>query len=141
MAYGIEVYGAASNTCIHKLQVIQNRISKTLYNKGWYTSTSILHENLNILKIKDIFSLFQLVFVHNQQLGKLPDNFSDYFITRDTIHNRVPRYRKQIHLRQFKTNIGSKSVKVTGVALYNSLPVGIKSSTNIKVFSFFFLKC
>ena len=62
---------------MHKLQVIQNRILKTLYNKHWYTSTSILHKNLNILKIKDIFSLFQLVFVHNQQLGKLPDNLSD----------------------------------------------------------------
>ena len=83
IAYGIGVYGAPSNTCIHKLQVMQNRIVKTLYNNDWYTCTSILHKNLNILKIKDLFSLFQLVFVHNQQLGKLPDNFSDYFITRD----------------------------------------------------------
>ncbi len=57
IAYGIEVYGAASNSCIHKLQVVQNRILKTMYNKDWYTSTSILHRNLNILKIKDIFFL------------------------------------------------------------------------------------
>ncbi len=72
--------------------------------------------------------------MYNQQLGKLPDNFSDYFITRDNIHNRVTRYRKKIHSRQFKTNIGSKSIKVTGAALYNSVPIEIKSSTNIKVF-------
>ncbi len=58
MAYGIEIYGAASNTCIPELQEIQNRILETLSNKDWYTSTSILHKNLNILKIKIYFLYF-----------------------------------------------------------------------------------
>ncbi len=52
IAHGIEVYGAATNTCIHKVQVIQNRILKTVYNKDWYAGTNILHKHdkgLNIL--------------------------------------------------------------------------------------------
>ncbi len=109
--YGIEVYGTAANISIHKLQVLQNRILKTLYNKDWYTTTSVLHKDLNFLQIKDIVSLFQLVFVHNHQLGNLPENFSEYYITRENIHNRMTRYRKQIYLCQVKTNIGSKSIK------------------------------
>ncbi len=89
ISYGIEVYGASSKSYLRKIQVIQNRILKTLYNKDWYTHTNILHKELNLLQIQDIFSLFQLTFVHNHQQGKLPEIFSGYYVTRENIHNIV----------------------------------------------------
>ncbi len=51
------------------------------YNKDWYTPTNILHKELRLLPIQDIFSLFQLTFAHYQQQGKLPETYSLYYVT------------------------------------------------------------
>ena len=113
---------------------MQNRILKTLYNKDWYTPTKLLQKSLNLLQITDIASLFQLSFVYNHRQGNFPEFFSDYYISRENIHNIFTRNRKQIHLKKTKTNIGSKSIKITGATLYNSLPSHVKDSRTIKSF-------
>ena len=76
------------------------------------------------------------MFVHNHQLGNfLPENFSEYYKTRENIHNRsMTRYRKQIPLCQVKNKHWFKVYKNAGPALYNSLPMWIKDSKMIKLF-------
>ncbi len=111
IAYGIEVYGTASQRSIGKLQVIQNKILKILYNKDWYTPTVILHKDLMLLKICNIFSLFNLVFVYQQQNKELPEIFSSYYIARDNLHDRYTRNRKYLHINQSRNNYGDKSIK------------------------------
>ncbi len=58
ISYGIEVYGASSKIYIRKIQVIQNGILKTLYNKDRYTLTNILHKNSIFYKYKIYFHYF-----------------------------------------------------------------------------------
>ncbi len=115
---------------IQKIQIVQNRILKT-YSKDWYTHTNILHKELNLLQIQDIFSLLQMTFVRNQQQGELPEIFFGYYVTRKNIHNRANR--KQIHIKK-TTNIGLKSIKNCGANLYNSLPLYIKDIKSPKSF-------
>ena len=134
ITYAIEVYCASSKSYIQKLQIIQNRILKTLYNKDWHTPTKLLHKSLNLLQITDIASLFQLTFFHNHQHRNLPEIFSDYYISRENIHSIFTRNRKQIHIKKTKTNFGSKANKITGAKLYNSLPPHIKESKTVKSF-------
>ncbi len=98
IAYGIEVYGTASQRSIGKLQVIQNKILKILYNKDWYTPTVILHKDLKLLQICNIFSLFNLVFLYQQQNKELPEIFSYYCIARNDLHDRYTRNRKDLHI-------------------------------------------
>ncbi len=97
ITYAIEVYGASSKSYIKKIQIMQSRILKTLYNKDWCTLTKLLHKSLNLLQIiGDIASLFQLTFVHNHQHRNLPEIFSDYFLSRENIHSIFTRNRKHI---------------------------------------------
>ena len=88
ISYGIEVYGTYPKSYLREMQVIQSRILKTLYNKDGQTHTNILH----LLQIQDIFSLFQLTFVNNQQQRKLPETFSGNYVTRENIHSRATRH-------------------------------------------------
>ena len=55
MKYGPEVYGRTTKSNLMKLQTLQNKALKTLYNLGWFTPTSIVHLDLKLLKVEDKF--------------------------------------------------------------------------------------
>ena len=64
ISYGIEVYGSCSDTSLERLQVIQNKLLKLLLRLDPYTSTNLLHRELNISKVKDLYNTSLLLFVH-----------------------------------------------------------------------------
>ncbi len=70
---GIEVYGKASATTIKKVQTQQNRALKILFSKNYYTRTKLLHKELKVLLIQDIYKLSILKFVFKQQNYLLPE--------------------------------------------------------------------
>ena len=57
IAYGIEIYGMAKSSVIKPLQIMQNRILKVLTFKPRLYSINLLHTNLDVLKIPDIYKL------------------------------------------------------------------------------------
>ena len=85
LAYGIEVYGHTSKGNFKQLQVLQNKVLKSLFNFDWYTPTNVLHSNLNLLNLTDIFHVSLLKLVYKQRNNLLPNVFNDYFITRSNI--------------------------------------------------------
>ncbi len=87
------------------------------------------------IKVNDIYSLLLLQFVYKQQHSKLPEIFSDCFVTRDKIHSINIRGKRNLHIKQIKGNIGHKSIKVTGALTYNDMPVFNKESRTLKEFS------
>ncbi len=88
-----------------------------------------------MLKVSGIYSLLLLQFVYKQQHSKLPEIFSDYFVTRAKIHSINTRGKHNLHINQIKGNIGHKSIKVTRALLYNDMPEFIKGSRTLKEFS------
>ncbi len=65
--YRIEVYGHTSSQNIKRLQIVQNRTLKILFNRDFYEPTHMLHSELSILKVSDICLNNTLLFVHMQQ--------------------------------------------------------------------------
>ena len=61
--YGIEVYGSCSDTSLDRLQIIQNKLLKLLLRLDPYTSTNLLHSELNILKVKDLYNTSLLLYI------------------------------------------------------------------------------
>ena len=132
--YGIEVYGFSSKGTLKTIQVLQNRILKILYNKDWYTPTDVLHRELNLLQITDIFKLALLQIVYKQTNNLLPDSFNEYFRTRDTIHSINTRNASKLHIVKSRTNFGKNRVKSKGAYLFNNLPDGIVQSQSLNTF-------
>ena len=82
LKYGLEVYGHTTKNNIQKLQVLQNKSLKVLFNKDWYTPTSQLHKDLQLLKLVDNFNHSILQMVYMQRNNLLPPIFDDYLILR-----------------------------------------------------------
>ena len=132
--YGIEVYGQANSGQIKKIQVMQNRLLKILYQMDWLTPTYTLHKNLFLLTIKDIFKLQVAKFVYKQRSGSLPATFHNYYTTNSKIHRYRTRQSDLLHTNRHISSQGGKTIKYIGIKTYNSLPACITDSPNLKIF-------
>ncbi len=63
----MEAYGRGNATVMKKVQTQQNRAIKILFNKNYYTPTKILHKDLDILLIQDIYKLSIAKLVYKQK--------------------------------------------------------------------------
>ena len=130
--YGIEVYGSGKLGPTKQIQILKNRILKTLYNKDWLTPTTLLHKELNLHMVKDIHNLQINKFVYKYLHNELPPPFMHYFtLNRDT-HDHNTRNNKQIHI---DSTHSVHTVKVIGARTYNNIPETIRESNTLNTFT------
>jgi hypothetical protein len=133
--YGIEVYGHTSLQNIRKIQVLQNRILKILFNEDWFTPTNSLHSKLKVLKISDIFKLQMAQFVFKCNHGDVPKVFDSYFTRNNQIHDHNTRNASKLHIAKYEKEAGKATAKVMGSLIYNSIPEEIKEQKSLKSFT------
>ncbi len=67
-------------------------------NKDYHTPTKSLHEELNLLLVKDIYKLGVLRFVYKQQNNLLPNVFSQFYIENASTHSHNTRQSHGLHV-------------------------------------------
>ena len=121
--YGILIWGHHADR-IFKLQKKAIRIiTKSKYN----AHTEPLFKNLNLLKISDIFKLYQLKFFHKYINKQLPSYFQELpFRSQNETHHYYTRdhQRLQIYLRKHK--FAEQCVRQSIPKLLNDMPLCIK---------------
>ena len=133
--YGISVYGQASNTKLNKVQKLQNQLLKVLSGKKFRFPTDELHDEFELLTVKDISEQEILTFVHNFFSNNLPPVFDGYFETLASRHNRNTRNGSSLlKIPRHPTNITESSIKIMGAKLWNKLDKTLKSITKAKKF-------
>ena len=63
--YGIEIYGKCPKYNIKRIQMVQNRLLRILCKKNKRDSATELHQNLKLLKVEQMHSIFVANFVYN----------------------------------------------------------------------------
>ena len=122
IAYGIEVYGSASDNNINRIQRLQNKLMKLLTKKEPRYCTNTLHSGLNILKVKDIYETSVLKFTFNCVNGNPIPKFSEFFRQQDNLHGHNTRQRRNLTRKRINTEIGRATTHFTGATLWNNLP-------------------
>ena len=117
ICYGIEVYGLCSDTSLERLQVIQNKLLKLLLRLDPYTSTNLLHSELNILEVKDLYDTSLLLFVYANLQGDCPAALKDYFVTRNSAYNT--RQMGHLEYRRAQMDLGTSGVQYHAAELLN----------------------
>ena len=151
LLYGVSVWGNADVIHLDVLHILQKKAVRIIANKDkniqtlfelpgnpntyWLVDTfekehSLpLFNNLNILKISDIFNASILNFVYDSLRKTNPIQFHEFFHhpahTRNTAANR----RGNLDTPHVRTvTYGLKSIKYTGCLLWNDLPNDIRNS-------------
>ena len=135
--YGFCVYGLTKLENINKIQVLQNSLLKVLMNKNRRYPTNQLHNELEILKLGDLYNQEISAFVCNFLNGRLPDVFSYYFQTFSDIHDINTRDNNiRLSLPIVKSDTGKNTVKFKGCNVWNSLSRKERTTRNPKAFKF-----
>ena len=103
---------------LNRLQSLQDRSYKIIYNQGYNKSTSscCLHSISDEAKRRCILEVFKIVNNVNT-----PSNFDNYFMKQS--HNINTRGNKNLlKLDKVKTASGRRSFKLAGAVLFNELP-------------------
>ena len=132
--YGIELYGVAKKYILNQLQVVQNKLLRTLCKLPPRYSATQLHNELNLLKVNKIYELAVLTYVYKQQHGLLPSVFDAYFVTNADLGTRKTRQSNKLYVKRFKTSLGDKCTKTEGARLWNVLPSYLKESRTLNTF-------
>ena len=124
--YGLEIYGNAANKYIKKIEILQHRALKALFNLDWLTPTAELHNTYKVLSVKDLFSYKVVQFVHKQLSDKKTNVFSNYFKRLAHEHYPNTRNRDRLSLPKIKSENGRRIMKYTGAMSWNSLCKALK---------------
>ena len=117
--YGIETYGSASE---YKMAKLQNKLLKLLTKKDRRYSTNKLHIDLIIYKVKHIYQMSVLTFVHGCVRGIPIGSFKKYYDFRGDTHNYSLRINEELSSNQVRSNIGANTTHSVGAKLWNNTP-------------------
>ena len=124
--YGIEIYGTCQKGLIDKIQILQNKLLKTLYKLPYVTDTNKLHTRLNILKVKDIYKINVLKFVYESINHTSIEQFHNHYEYQSNRNNANLRNRNLLYPQTSNNKFGESTLKFQGTQLWNSLPVNLR---------------
>ena len=117
--YGIEIFGNCTERNVNKIKTMQNKLLKLLLQLDKLTPTNILHNNLNILKINDLYKCSILSFVNDTQIGKCLKIFEKYFHKKHS-HNDL-RQEEKLDIPPARLTLGDKAARIKGAKLWNDI--------------------
>ena len=103
--YGLEIYANSPKSGIKHLQLVQNAILKKLYGKSTIFNTNILHFDLKILKIEDLYKTRMCLLLFDSK------NLSSNNVYLENLSNAInlPNHRYKTRNTLFK-NIKANSI-------------------------------
>ena len=133
--FGSIVWGCAKPNILNKLQVQQNKAIRHVQHLKYNSHTSDSFKQLKYLKLSDLISYNQSIFIRNYKNNKLPFSFHNMFGTipdngprrvRDDDYNFMNPPVNYSHLHYFP--------KSRLIYNWNNLPLLIKSVSDISEF-------
>ena len=132
--YGIELYGACKKQLSNKIQILQNKLLKVLFNLPYREDTNKLHYTLKVLKVDDIRKANILKFVY-EAINKISIKvFHNHYIFHRDIHNRNSRQSYRLYLNRVNTKYGENTIQYKGTKLWNDLKLNTQKCSSIHIF-------
>ena len=127
--YGSLVWsGSLTSGQVNRFSKAQKRCIRNTVGAGYRDHTNPIFKKLNILKVEDLFSLNNSLFMHKFTLGKLPDSFELFF-------NPINRDNRSLSYILEKTDIKlQKLPNYYLVKIWNSLPLNTKRIISVSKF-------
>ena len=117
--YGIEIYGNCSERNMNKIQTMQNKLLKLLLQLDRLTLTNVLHKNLNILKISDLYKCSVLSFVNDTQIVNAQKYLST--ISRKKAQQLYLRQKEQLDIPPARLTLSKWAIRIKVAKLWNDI--------------------
>ena len=125
--YCAEIYGNATKATLNPLQIVQNRILRTLQYKDKYFPINKMHKSYGILKLQDMIQYKQSKIIHSLLTGakKLPSVLKKLIVPLKNIHSHNTRNKNLVYEVKPRHPIGGRLLKSNASKVWNRLPKNI----------------
>ena len=120
--YSITIWGNACNSYLDKLIKIQKWAIRSITNSHYRAHTAPLFAQLNLLTIKDIYTLNLGTFMYRFSINDLPIAFKNFFSKRSEVHNYQTRYANNFNVTNNKKCFSDRSTRSSGPILWIHYP-------------------
>ena len=131
--YCSSVWYGISDTLSQKLQKLQNRAARVITKSTYDTSAKPLLNSLNWDDLATRRKKQLLISVFKSIHGLFPSYLQDMFVFRDSSYN-LRNLENKLLLPKPRTNYLKSSISYSGAALWNSLPVEVRSAESLQIF-------
>jgi hypothetical protein len=129
--YCNEIWGSTYNCHLDCIFKLQKRVVRIITSSTTLQNSDELFSKLKLLKLSQLYvyniGIFMFKFYHNL----LPQIFNDIFNYNFTIHNYQTRSANNLHMPECKSVLRSKSIKITGVKIWNHISVNLNTLCKI----------
>ena len=119
--YCIEVWGNTYSSYLEPLFKAQKRAIRIIVGAKRFDHTAPLFKKLKLLNVTEIYVYFVLLFMFKYYRNVLPRVLDSMFTWNYAIHSHSTRQRSLLHVPLIKTFPYVKTVRVTGVHLFNHI--------------------
>ena len=135
LIYGIVIWGSAAPSNLISLSLKNKKAIRRITKIDWLAHTSPLFKSVNILKLNDIYKYFSALFMYKLSSGNINNNFyrSKYELYLRN-HNYHTRYKLNLNLPYFDSNLCQRSIFFQAGLVWNLLPETLKDSRTVNKF-------
>ena len=124
MLYGCQVWGQTDNKYIKKIQTLQNNAIRLIsFAETFYDHVSHLYKDYKLLKLRDLITFKNLLFVHDFFNDKLPESFEGYFLLTRDMHPyalRIAHHGQLFVPATDSVRHGRNSIKLKAILAWNN---------------------
>ena len=125
------VWGAASNTVLGSLIILQKRAVRLITHSRRCSSSTPLFARLHLLKLIDINHFQTIIFMCRLKNNQLPLSCMNYITITNPDRPYSTRHFHFFITSRFRTIIRQNSVSIRGPKLWDSFPIDIQNSSSL----------
>ena len=128
LIYGLPVWGNTYYSTVEPLFILQKKIVRLMTFSSYYEHTNNLLIKLDILKLSELVTYQNVLFVYDFFNHNLPEKFNTYFLPVSQKHKYDTRYasRSSYSLPLVRTNYGKFNIRFCGAKFWNEIDDEIK---------------
>ena len=140
LTYGTLLWGSSQSTYLRRLEILQKKAIRTVSKANYNAHTEPLFKNLQILKLKDIFTFHLSQIMYSFINISLPDPLMTMFTVGRNIHSHDTRHLHQPHIQYRKTAFLSKTFIHQAPETWYKLPETIRQLRSRHTFNIYVKK-
>ena len=137
LTYGILILDSTYKSHLNTLQLLQNKAMRAIAKRRLSDKITPIYRRLQVLKIIDLYKLETAKFKHQFSDKSLPASFEKYFTRTTFVHRYSTRTseRNDYFLPHFSISRLQRSIRFSGVKIWNSIPCKFKNLSLKKLIS------
>ena len=134
LRYACQVWGHSRNQMLARIISLQNKALKIIHLLPNRTESDILYYLSNTLRLNDLLTYLNCLFVWEKLNSRLPTVFNDYFPRRNACRynlRSISNNNLNIPLKRTLT-YGTCSITYQCISAWNNLPIDLRTDTDLQ---------